>query len=145
ELIGLRPGLLAAVLLGSHVCGRSQQRSGRCQVDVLVSRRGARVDSGALWPGLPERPHETKVHDAGPTVLADHYVLRLEVAMGKAVLVSRLKPAPCRDEDLEDLRDGSWSGLQPVPQRTTDDVLHRDIGGLPMLAALVDRDDVGMR
>jgi hypothetical protein len=147
ELVGARVGPLAAELFGGHEGGGADERAGDGEGGV----EGAQVVAGVAGAlevgeqlGVAVGAGEAEVEDADAAVLADHAVLRLEVAVDQAGLVGGGEAGAGLPEDLEDLAPGSGLSLEPCPEGQAVDELHGDVDLVVVGADLVDADDVGV-
>ncbi len=135
----------------------------------LVEHDADRVEVGALVDGSPARllrrevlrgaddraglghlarprPRDAEVGHLQAAVGVHEHVVRLDVPVDDPLLVGEAHGA----EDLPDVRDRPVdrqraAGDDQLLERAPLDVLHRDVVGALGLAAVVDRDDVGMR
>ena len=115
-------------LLGRHVGGRPDRRTGRGQE---AARRSA-VD----------RLRNPEVRDLHPTLVRDHHVLGLEVAVDDAACLGVRKARQQSLEDADHLRKRQPGDHRP--QRSALQVLHRDEGRPLVLEVVVHRHDVRM-
>jgi hypothetical protein len=102
---------------------------------------------GVAKPALCERIHElgeTKVDDLHVAVVCDQQVLGLEVAMNDAVLVHFGQRIAGLDGPVERPSQLHRAIAKHVAQRTSLDVLHRDVGPVVDLTDVVNRRDVRM-
>ena len=123
--VGGGPELLALRLLGRDIVGRSQNR--------VVGREMAVLGAG-----------DAEVHDLDVAIRLDHDVLRLDVAVDDVVLVGDGERLGNLGADLCDLAAVQRSVLpDAVLQVRAAQVLHDDVIGVPILAPVIDRDDIG--
>ena len=127
------------MLLRRHVSRRAHQRAPRRHLlrCVEIARR-APLDTDGL------RAREAEIGHADPPVLAEQDVLRLEVSVHEPGFVRRLEASPRLDQRVQHLANGGAIGLDPLSQRPSLDVLHRDEDAIVDLADLIHGDDVGM-
>ena len=147
ELIGARVARLAPVLLGCHVQRRTEHVARHRHRYAQQARRIRR--SRRCLPHLVlllvHAAGEPEVGDLNATVVANQHVLRLEVAMHDADLVRGDQAAASRYEQLDDLAPAELVRVQPLAQRLTAHILHREEDVTFHAADVVDHDDVGVR
>ena len=151
ELIAARAGPLADELLGRHVGRRSHDRT--------VAREGRRerclvIEAGVVQADLLRalrlfqpvvEPREAEVEHLHAAPFVDDRVLRLEVAVQDARRVRALEPATRLEVRREDVARAPLLLAQPLAERETTHVLHRDEDLVAEGADVVGGDDVRVR
>ena len=94
--------------------------------------------------GVGQRPRQSKVRDASPSVATDQDVSGLEVAVDDPSLVRGMQTACCVGEHGQDLRLGPRRP-DPRRQRLPVDVLHGNERPTVDLPNIEHRDDIGVR
>ena len=142
-------GRQAEPLLGRHVEGRADEVPLLGELAAEDARPGqegeARVFAGEGEGRGLVGAGEAEVHDPDPTVVADHDVLGLDVAVDQAGSVGGREALTDGEEDLEDRRPRRRVSLEPGVEGEAVDELHRQVDLVLVRADVVDRDDVGVR
>ena len=143
ELVGAGVDLAGLPLLGRHVEGGAEERTGAGEVPGEVARGG--LEGGGGLVALADSADEAEVHDARAAVGADHHVVGLEVAVDEAGAVGRGEAAGGGEEDREDLRERARALGEPGAGGEAVDELHGDEEAVALVQAdVVDGDDVGV-
>ena len=141
ELIGARIGGSPRCSSGAMKPGVPATRPACVSIDRCAAADRHRLAAGrraAVGRGIVR---EAEVHHAHATVVADHHVLGLEVAVDQALGVRGRQPAPRGEEQLEHLGPGR-SRRETLLERRALDELHRDVDEPLVLADVVHRDHV---
>ena len=135
ELIGSCVGARAARLLGRHIANCAQHHTRRspdagvCFGCELILRR------------IRDPLGKAEVEDLGEPVDRDADVLRFQIAVDEAGLVSFCQSFGDLAGDLERAAQRDGAKLQKLPQRLAGDQLHADKRLRPDLSGVVDRHD----
>ena len=130
--------LFAAHLLGRHVAHGAENDSGHRGGDGRSRRLPChRADLGCLG--------EAEVENLDDSIPRQEDVFGLEVAMHHSPLVRRGEPLRDLKRVLERFAHRKVGGVQPLPQRLALQQLHHRIRDSPLLANVVNREDVRVR
>ncbi len=92
------------------------------------------------------RTGEAEISDFDSAVIGEQHVLGFQIAVDNAVAMRRGKAGQHGFHDVERLlRREDRMLAEQFAQRDSRKVLHDEIGGIRILALIVDIDDVGMR
>ena len=132
----------ALELLGGHIRWRTHRRAGARQIGG--ERVGARPRPVARDLVDVLHPHEPEVHHEHATVVADHHVVGLEVAVHEPLAMRGRESASSLHHDGDHLAPRARTRLQPLPERHALHELHREKHLALVRADVMHGDDIGV-